>query len=96
MRNPWVLKPLKALLDRGPDEPTAYEAEAARLGLATEEAQAADLRLRQWVRLHYHSLYVPESILLAAGIAIEEWGFPVGLCTSRHSESGKRRIPGGE
>ena len=96
MRNPWVLKPLKALLDRGPDEPTAYEAEAARLGLATEEAQAADLRLRQWVRVHYRSLYVPEPVLLAAGIAIEEWGLPAGMRTNRHDGHSRHRVPGGE
>jgi len=96
MRNAWLLKPMKAIVDRGPDELTAYEVEAARLGLTTEEAQAADPQLRQWVRLHYRSLYVPESVLLAAGIKIDEWGTPAGLRTNRHDGRGRHRVPGGE
>ena len=88
------LLPMCEPLDRGPGEPTAYEAEATRLGLPTEEAQVADLRLRQWVRLHYRALYVPESVLCAAGIEIEEWSLPAGMRTNRGRS--RHRVPGGE
>jgi len=69
------LLPMREPLDRAADEPTTYEVEAARLGLATEAQQISDPKLRQWVRLHHRTLYVPENVLTGMGVPIETWGF---------------------
>ena len=54
---------------RGPDEPTEFDLEAARLGLtgASEARLVANSDLLVWVRRWYRTKYVPENLL-------EKWG----------------------
>jgi hypothetical protein len=54
---------------RGPNEPTEFDLEVARLGLtcASEECLAANTELFTWARRWYRMKYIPERLL-------EKWG----------------------
>lgn len=56
---------------RGPQEPTEFEAEARRLGVAPE-ARSSSPELRRWAMRWYRTKYVPEDLLKIWHLTVEE------------------------
>lgn len=53
----------------GPQQPTEFERRVQALGLRSEQAMLRSKELREWVRAHWKSRYVPEALLTAWDIA---------------------------
>jgi hypothetical protein len=56
---------------RGPQEPTEFETEARRLGLAPE-VRAGSPELRHWAARWCRTKYVPEDLLKIWHLSVEE------------------------
>ena len=56
---------------RGPQEPTEFEAEARRLGLAPE-ARSGSPELRRWAARWCRTRYVPEDLLKTWHLTVKE------------------------
>lgn len=52
-----------------PNNPTMFERQCMKLGLATESAQLASKHLREWSRRNYKIRYVPERLIVRWGLA---------------------------
>lgn len=79
--SPWRNDPIKlygAIAE--PAAPTAWEeflrdlglTEDAALGLALGRVEGPRLRLRNWVREHRRNRFVPDAVLAALGLALNE------------------------